>query len=103
MKRRTVSLLTAILIVSAIFLATTAIPAMAQEVGTPEPAAPGESSDPEAFLPFLFAVYTITWVGFFAYLYFLSSKQRALTREVEELRKALAERGGQSGSALGGG
>ncbi len=45
--------------------------------------------DPEGNLPFLFAVYTITWVAFFAYAFYVSRRQRELRREIEELRKAL--------------
>jgi CcmD family protein len=52
-------------------------------------------SDPEANLPYLYAVYTVTWVAFFAYVFYLSQKQRDMRREVEELRRALAERDGQ--------
>ena len=52
-------------------------------------------SDPESNLPFLFAAFGITWVGFFAYLYVVSRRQQELRREVEALRRALAEREGQ--------
>ena len=43
-------------------------------------------------LPYLFAVYAITWAGFFAYAFFLSRKQAELRREVEALRQALGSR-----------
>jgi CcmD family protein len=108
MKRLTLRPLIALLIVSAIFLSTAAIPALAQ----PLPGSAGsvqhdvsaqatnaESSDPEANLPFLFSVYSVTWVIFFVYLYYLSQKQRNLRREVEELRQVLAEREGQTGGS----
>ena len=88
--------LIALLIVSAIFLSSAAIPAMAQQ-GTSGQATTSVSSDPEANLPYLFAVYAITWVVFFAYLYYLSQRQRNLRREVEELRQILAEREGRAG------
>ena len=87
-----------LLIVSAIFLSSAAIPALAQSfpVGAHQDisaqATNAESSDPEANLPYLFAVYAITWVIFFAYLYYLSQRQRNLRREVEELRQVLAEK-----------
>ena len=45
-----------------------------------------ESSNPEANLPFLFAVYIITWAGFFAYLFFISRRQRELRNEIESLK-----------------
>ena len=44
------------------------------------------SSNLEANLPFLFAVYTITWAGFFAYLFFISRRQRELRNELESLK-----------------
>ncbi|MBF8266838.1 MAG: hypothetical protein HW388_346 [Dehalococcoidia bacterium] len=68
--------------------------AMAQELPDVA-AAPG--SDPEANLPYLYAVYTVTWVAFFAYLVYLSQRQRDLRRQVEELRRALAEKESQQG------
>lgn len=87
--------LIALLIMSAVFLASMAIPAMAQEDISVQPTNQ-ESSDPEANLPYLFAVYSITWIVFFAYLYYLSQRQRNLRREVEELRQILAEKESQS-------
>ena len=101
MKRLALKPLIALLIMAAIFLSSAALPALAQ----PFPGSAGsaqqdisaqatnaESSDPEANLPFLFAVYTVTWAIFFVYLYYLSQRQRNLRREVEELRQLLAER-----------
>ena len=98
MKRLTFRPLIALLIVSAIFLSTAAIPALAQQDISAQ-ATNAESSDPEANLPFLFSVYSVTWVIFFVYLYYLSQKQRNLRREVEELRQVLAEREGQTGGS----
>ena len=87
--------LIALLIVSAIFLSTAAIPAMAQQ-GISAQTTTDSSSDPEANLPYLFAVYAITWVIFFVYLYYLSQRQRNLRMEVEELRQILAEKESQA-------
>ena len=47
--------------------------------------------EPEANLPFLYAVYTITWAAFFGYIFLLSRRQREMRREMEALRKALEE------------
>lgn len=44
------------------------------------------SSNLETNLPFLFAVYIITWAGFFAYLFFISRRQRELRNELESLK-----------------
>ena len=51
-----------------------------------------ERSDPEANLPYLFAVYIITWAGFFGYVFYVSRRQRQLHREIDDLRQALAEK-----------
>ena len=51
-----------------------------------------EEYDPEENLPFLLAVYTITWVAFFAYAFYVNRRQQELRREIDELKKALEER-----------
>ena len=51
-----------------------------------------EGSGPEANLPFLFAVYIITWAAFFAYVFYVSRRQRELQNEIRDLRRALEER-----------
>ena len=51
-----------------------------------------DSSDPEAYLPYLFAAFALTWVAFFAYLFFIARKERALCQEMELLRRAVEER-----------
>ena len=68
--------------------------AMAQDQFAVGTAPVTHDSDPEANLPYLYAVYTVTWVAFFGYLFYISQKQRDLRREVEELRRALAEKEG---------
>jgi len=56
-----------------------------------------EDSDPEANLPFLFAVYIITWGGFFAYSFAMSRRQREMQRELDALKAVIAEKESQSG------
>ena len=51
-----------------------------------------EGGGPEANLPFLFAVYIITWAAFFAYVFYVSRRQRELRNEIETLKRALEER-----------
>ena len=51
-----------------------------------------EGGGPEANLPFLFAVYIITWAAFFAYVFYVSRRQRELQNEVRDLKQALEER-----------
>ena len=43
-------------------------------------------------LPYLFAVYAVTWVIFFIYVFFVSRRQREMEREIHELRQALEPR-----------
>ncbi len=50
--------------------------------------AEGSSSE----LPWLFAVFIVTWAAFFAYIFYLSHKQREMRREIDALRRALADR-----------
>jgi CcmD family protein len=47
---------------------------------------------PSDNLPYLFAAYAVTWVGFFVYMFFMSRRQREMEREIEELRQELEER-----------
>ena len=54
--------------------------------------AQASGSDPEANLPFLFAVYILTWAGFFGYAFYMSRRQRDMRRDIEALRRALQER-----------
>ncbi|MCK6555239.1 CcmD family protein [Candidatus Binatia bacterium] len=42
-------------------------------------------------LDFLFAAYTAVWVMLFAYLHVLARRNRALEREIEELRALLEQ------------
>ena len=44
---------------------------------------------PAANLPFLFAAFTVAWVAFFAYAFFVSRRQQELRKEIAELRRAL--------------
>ncbi len=49
----------------------------------------------ESELPFLFAVFLVTWAAFFGYVFMMSRRQRDMQRELEALRRALADRDGQ--------
>lgn len=50
-----------------------------------------EAASPAANLPFLFAAFAVTWIAFFAYVWFVSRRQQELRREIEELRNALEQ------------
>ena len=54
---------------------------------------------PEANLPFLFAVYIITWAAFFAYIFYVSRRQREMQSEIEALKRALEDREPNGGDA----
>lgn len=72
-------------------------PALASETEPPQaPAAAtaqesGQRGEPEANLPYLFAVYIITWLAFFGYVFFMSRRQRDMQREIDELKRAISE------------
>lgn len=57
--------------------------------------AQASDSDPEANLPFLFAVYILTWAGFFGYAFYMSRRQRDMRRDIDALRQALRDRENQ--------
>jgi CcmD family protein len=57
-----------------------------------------QNSDPEANLPFLFAVYIITWGGFFAYSFAMSRRQREIQRELDALKAVIADKESQPGA-----
>lgn len=48
---------------------------------------PGESN-----LPYLFAIYAITWIAFFGYVIYMSHKQQALKRDLDALKAQLEKK-----------
>ncbi len=56
----------------------------------PQPQA--QDRDGESELPWLFAVFFVTWAACFAYVFMMSRRQRDMQRELEALRRALANR-----------
>ena len=62
-------------------------------------AVPQQDGDPEAYLPYLFAAFALTWLAFFAYLFSIGRKERALRTEMEALRRAMDEREEKSASS----
>ena len=47
--------------------------------------------NPEANLGFLFAVFAITWLGFFAYVFLIARRQKELNREIAILKNMIEE------------
>jgi len=90
-----------VLVVAAVSLEDVAIASGAEDAApSPQPRISGQAeegdSDPEANLPFLFAVYLITWAGFFGYTFMMSRRQREMRRELDALRTAIAEKEAES-------
>ena len=44
---------------------------------------------PSPNLPFLFAAFAVSWVAFFAYVFFVNRRQQEIKKEIEELRRSL--------------
>ncbi len=85
------------LVVLAVTMATDPAPlgafdGEAASVGHGAAPPPQNGGDAEANLPYLFAVYIITWAAFFAYVFYLSRRQRDMRSEIEALKRALAQR-----------
>ena len=80
--------------------------ALASAGGPPEVAAEiaaQENTNTETNLDFLFAIYIVTWAGFFAYVFVVSRRQRTMEREIKDLRQLLTEQSpsGQPGTGKG--
>ena len=56
---------------------------------------------PSENLPYLFVVYSVTWVLFFAYVFYVSRRQRELEREIRELKAAIESVEGDSSPSSG--
>ena len=70
-----------------------------------QPAPPQQEAgelDGESELPWLFAVFAVTWAAFFAYGFVMGRRQRELQRELDALKRALAERERDGSQAEGG-
>lgn len=49
-----------------------------------------EQGDLERNLGFLFAIYLVTWAGFFAYIFIVSRRQNDLAREIKSLKEQVS-------------
>ena len=50
---------------------------------------PAQQQRGESELPWLFAVYAVTWAAFFGYVFIMSRRQREMQREIDALKRAL--------------
>ncbi len=65
----------------------------------PQESEPDPDDGPEANLPYLFAVFIITWAVFFGYVFVMSRRQNELRQEIDALKQRLAE--SESGAGPG--
>ena len=56
------------------------------------PSTQTESGEPNDNLGYLFAVFFLTWVAFFGYIFFLSRRLVGLKSELEELKSEIRKR-----------
>ncbi len=80
--------------------------ALASAGGQPELAseiAAQENTNTDSNLDFLFAIYIVTWAGFFVYVFIVSRRQQTMEREIGALRQLLNEQSssGQTGTGKG--
>lgn len=88
-----VALLVALLAPGAPAHATDSLPAQTQASDYPA----AQDSEPEANLPYLFAVFIITWLAFFGYVFYMSRRQREMQREIDDLKRVISQRDSQGG------
>ena len=51
-----------------------------------------DNTNTETNLDFLFAIYIITWAGFFTFIFIVSRRQRTMERDIEGLKQLLSQR-----------
>lgn len=99
-RRLVLGLLATALMVLSLTLAAPTLAGEAQPFQPPAmPAAQesGQTAEPEANLPYLFAVFIITWLAFFGYVFYMSRRQREMQREIDELKRVISERDSRGG------
>ncbi len=69
---------------------------------TPLPQPQAQEQDGDSELPWLFAVFFVTWATFFAYVFIMSRRQREMQRELEDLKHLLANKENEVRSAAEG-
>ena len=89
MKKNAFKKIISTFIVCLLLLSIIVTPVAAQQGAYDQSNDVSSASNPEANLPFLFAVFATTWLAFFAYLYYVSQRQTSIKRELEELRRII--------------
>ncbi len=77
-------------------------PYAVSDESTPPPQPQAQESDGDSELPWLFAVFFVTWATFFAYVFIMSRRQREMQREIDVLKRVLAGREDEARSAAEG-
>ena len=71
------------------FLVTTML--LSLNMGVAEAATTMAYNDPGRNLPFLFAVFMVTWAAFFGYVFYMVRRERELRRDVEALKHTMED------------
>ena len=71
--------------------ASNGLPGIESDTSLP-PQEEDENGEGDSELPWLFAVFFITWAAFFGYMFVMSLRQREMRREIDALRMVLRER-----------
>ncbi len=69
--------------------------------GNPQPQQV-ETREPKANLPYLFAVFLVTWMAFFGYMLTVSRRQTEMLREITLLRRVIADKNPERAPAVPG-
>ena len=86
---RSIIIAAAALILLSATLAPIAVHAYEEPIAPITAETPAQQQRGEAELPWLFAVYAITWAAFFGYVFVMSRRQREMQREIDTLKRAL--------------
>ena len=65
----------------------------------PAPQPQAQEFEGDSDLPWLFAVFFVTWATFFAYVFIMSRRQREMQREIDAMKRMLAGREDEARSA----
>ena len=79
----------AIILITATLIPAAIVNAYDEPIAPIAAEAPAQQQRGESELPWLFAVYAITWAAFFGYVFIMSRRQREMQREIDTLKRAL--------------
>lgn len=82
-----------LIVIGLISLMLITTPVFGQETNVSDNIVSMDNVQPEANLPFLFGAYSIAWLVFFGYAFYMSQKNRELRTEIQILMDKLADKG----------